>query len=145
VQRSPLASTSNVLMFPARSLKAELSDYAIPRLTLPTSRFGRPRQSIIYHLGVWLLRCLQRIKQQLTAALDSFEARYVAWRIRRSGKAILRALDELVILNTQSFPAPLDDLMQEITARQRHWNAATTDIQTRNVNPAAGPRVVSAN
>jgi len=103
---SPLIS-SNVLTFPVRSF--------------PARRFGPPRQSSVYRLGAWLFNRATLIKPRVTAALDGIEARYVAWRLRRSSKAVLHAFDDLIVLNTRAYPAQLDQLVQEIASRKQHW------------------------
>ena len=55
---------SNALTFPARSLPA-----------LPARRFGRPRQSSVYRLGVWLFNRAISIEPRASAALDAIKAR----------------------------------------------------------------------
>jgi hypothetical protein len=108
---------SNVLTFPARSFPA-----------LPARRFGRPRQSSVYRLGVWLFNQAISIKPRVTAALDASKARYVDWRLRRSSKAVLHAFDDLIILNARAYPTQLDELVQEIASRKQHWQLTTTHI-----------------
>jgi len=128
---SPLIS-SNVLTFPVRSFPA-----------LPARRFGRPRQSSVYRLGVWLFNQTLAIKPRVTAALDAVEARYVDWRLRRSSKAVLHAFDDLIVLNARTYPTQLDQLVQEIASRKQHWQFTTAHIHQRQGD--AEPSVVPAN
>jgi hypothetical protein len=121
---------SNILTFPARSFPAS-----------PARRFGRPRQSSVYRLGRWLLNRATSIKSRLTAALDSIEARYVDWRLRRSSKAVLHAFDDLIVLNARAYPAQLDQLVQEIASRKQHWQFTTIHQHPGD----AGPHVAPAN
>jgi hypothetical protein len=123
---------SNVLRFPARSVPA-----------LPGRRFGKPRQSAIYRLGVLLLNGTISIKGHATAALTAIEARYVDWRLRRSSKAVLHAFDNLIIRNARAYPAQLDELVQEIASRKQHWQFTTTHIHQRQAD--AEPSVAPAN
>ena len=128
---SPLIS-SNVLTFPARSFPG-----------LPGRRFGRPRQSSVYRLGVWLFDRAVSIKPQMIAAFDTIKARFVDWRLRRSSKAVLHAFDDLIVLNARAYPTQLDHLVQEIASRKQHWQFTTTHIHQRPGD--AGPHVASAN
>jgi hypothetical protein len=125
---------SNVVTFPTRSFPA-----------LPVRRFGRPRQSSVYRLGVWLFNRTSTIKPRVTAALDAIEARYVNWRLRRSSKAVLHAFDDLIILNARSYPKQLDELVQEIAARKQHWQLTTAHILNHRRQGDAGPSVAPAN
>ena len=126
---SPLIP-SNVLRLPARPFPA-----------LPARRFGRPRQSSVYRLGIWLFNRATSITQRLTAALDSIEARYADWRLRRSSKAVLHAFDDLIVLNARAYPAQLDQLVQEIASRKQHWQFTTIHQRPGD----AGPHVAPAN
>jgi hypothetical protein len=123
---------SNVLTFPARSFPA-----------LPVRRFGRPRQSSVYRLGVWLFNRAKSIEPRATAALDAIKARFADRRLRRSSKAVLHAFDDLIILNARSYPAQLDELVQEIASRKQHWQLTTAHIHQRHGD--AEPSVVPAN
>jgi hypothetical protein len=122
----------NVLTFPARSFPG-----------LPARRFGRPRQSSVYRLGVRLFDRAASIKPRLVAALDTIEARFADWRLRRSSKAILHAFDDLVVLNARAYPTQLDELVQEIASRKQHWQFTTTHIHQRQGD--AGPSIAPAN
>src|SRR5262245_8061393 len=130
MQTASPRNPSNVLTFPTRSFPA-----------LPARRFGRPRQSSIYRLGVWLFNRATSIKSRLTAALDAIEARYVDWRLRRSSKAVLHAFDDLIVLNARAYPTQLDRLVQEIAARKQYWQFTTTHIHQRqgDAQPSAAP------
>jgi hypothetical protein len=101
---------SKIPTFPIRSLPA-----------LPARRFGRPRQSSVYRLRVWLFNQAVSIRPRVTAALDTLGARFVDWRLRRSSKAVLHAFDDLIVLNARAYPAQLDQLVQEIASRKQHW------------------------
>jgi hypothetical protein len=122
----------NVLTFPARSFPG-----------LPARRFGRPRQSSVYRLGVRLFDRAASIKPRLVAALDTIEARFADWRLRRSSQAILHAFDDLVVLNARAYPTQLDELVQEIASRKQHWQFTTTHIHQRQGD--AGPSIAPAN
>jgi hypothetical protein len=128
---SPLIP-SNVLTFPNRSFPA-----------LPAQRFGRPRQSSVYRLGVWLFNRARSIKPRVTAALDTIKARFVDWRLRRCSKAVLHAFDDLIVLNARAYPTQLDQLVQEIASRKQHWQFTTAHIHQRQGD--AEPSVVPAN
>jgi hypothetical protein len=128
---SPLVP-SKILTFPARSFPA-----------LPGRSFGRPRQSSVYRLGVWLFNQTMSIKPAVTAALDAINARLVDWRLRRSSKAVLHAFDDLIVLNARAYPAQLDQLVQEIASRKQHWLFTTTHIHQRQDD--AEPSVAPAN
>ena len=124
--------SSNVVTFPIRSFPA-----------LPARRFGRPRQSSVYRLGLWLFNRTVSIKPRVTAALETIEARFVDWRLRRSSKAVLHAFDDLIVLNARAYPTQLDQLVQEIASRKQHWQFTTPHIHQRPGD--AGPRVAPAN
>jgi hypothetical protein len=126
---SPLIP-SNVLTFPTQAFAS-----------LPARRFGRPRQSSVYRLGVWLLNQAISIKPRMTVALDTIKARFVDWRLRRSSKAVLHAFDDLIILNARAYPTQLDQLVQEIASRKQHWQFTTTNIHQRQggAQPSAAP------
>src|SRR5262245_59454384 len=130
MQMASPTTRSNVLVFPARSLPA-----------LPARRFGRPRQSSVYRLGAWLFSRATSIKPRLTAALDTVEARYVDWRLRRSSKAVLHAFDNLIVRNARAYPTQLDHLVQEIASRKQYWQFTTTHIHQRegDAQPSAAP------
>ena len=49
-------------------------------------------------------------------------------QLRRSSQELLRALDNLIVLNARAYRDNLDVLLQEIETRRRHWQVATTDI-----------------
>jgi hypothetical protein len=123
---------SNVLTFPTRSFPV-----------LPARRFGRPRQSSVYRLGVWMFNRAISIEPRVTAALDALKARLVDWRLRRSSKAVLHAFDDLIILNARAYPTQLDELVQEIASRKQHWQFTTAHIHQRQGD--AEPSVVPAN
>jgi hypothetical protein len=125
---------SNVLMFPARPIAA-----------LPPRRFGRPRQSSVYRLGVWLFKRAASAKTRVTTALDAAKARSVDWRLRRSSKALLHAFDDLIVLDARAYPALLDDLVQEIAARKQHWQLTTAHIRNHRHQLDAIPSVAPAN
>jgi hypothetical protein len=122
----------NVLTFPARSFPA-----------LPARRFGRPRQSSVYRLGVWLFNRAISIEPGAAAALDAIKARVADWRLRRSSRAVLHAFDDLIILNARAYPTQLDELVQEIASRKQHWQFTTAHVHQRQGD--AGPSVVPAN
>jgi len=124
--------SSNVVTFPIRSFPA-----------LPARRFGRPRQSSVYRLGLWLFNRTVSIKPRVTAALETIEARFVDWRLRRSSKAVLHAFDDLIVLNARAYPTQLDQLVQEIASRKQHWQFTTPHIHQRPGD--AGPHVAPAN
>jgi hypothetical protein len=123
---------SNALTFPARSLPA-----------LPARRFGRPRQSSVYRLGVWLFNRAISIEPRASAALDAIKARFADWRLRRSSRAVLHAFDDLIILNARAYPTQLDELVQEIASRKQHWQVTTAHIHQRHGD--AEPSIVPAN
>jgi hypothetical protein len=123
---------SYILTFPARSFAA-----------LPARRFGRPRQSSVYRLGVWLFNRTISIEPRATAALDAIKARYVDRRLRRSSKAVLHAFDDLIVLNARTYPTQLDELVQEIAARKQQWQFTTAHIHQCQGN--AQPSVMPAN
>jgi hypothetical protein len=123
---------SNVLTFPGRSFPA-----------LPARRFGRPRQSSVYRLGVWLFSRSRLIEPRATAGLEAIKARIADWRLRRSSRAVLHAFDDLIILNARAYPTQLDELVQEIASRKQHWQFTTAHIHQHQSD--AGPRVVPAN
>jgi hypothetical protein len=123
---------SNVLTFPVRSFPA-----------LPVRRFGRPRQSSVYRLGVWLFNRALSIEPRTTGALDAIKARIADWRLRRSSKAVLHAFDDLIVLNARAYPTQLDELVQEIASRKQHWQFTTAHIHQRQGD--AEPSVVPAN
>jgi hypothetical protein len=125
---------SNVLTFPARSFPAR-----------PARGFGRPRQSSVYRLGVWLFKRATSIKPRATAMLDAIEARYVDWRLRRSSKAVLHAFDDLIIRDARAYPAQLDQLVQEIVSRKEHWQLTTAHIRNHQRQGNAAPNVAPAN
>jgi hypothetical protein len=124
--------SSSVVTFPIRSFPA-----------LPARRFGRPRQSSVYRLGLWLFNRTVSIKPRVTAALETIEARFVDWRLRRSSKAVLHAFDDLIVLNARAYPTQLDQLVQEIASRKQHWQFTTTHIHQRLGD--AQPHVAPAN
>src|SRR5262245_42224120 len=110
---------SNVLKFPVRS----------PSRIDSVRRFGRPRYSSLYLLGVRLFKQtisvpITMVKQFVVGARSHQAGR----RLRRSGETLLRALDDLIVLNARAYPGNLDVLLQEIETRKRHWQIATTDI-----------------
>jgi hypothetical protein len=108
---------SNVLSFPARSVRAA------PR------RFGRPRYSSLYLLGARLFnRTISVPITTITRLVVSVRSQHAGRRLRRSGEMLLRALDDLIVLNARACPGNVDALLQEIEARKRHWQIATTDI-----------------
>jgi hypothetical protein len=125
---------SNVVTFPTRSFPA-----------LPARRFGRPRQSSVYRLGVWLINRAISINGWVTTSFDTIEARYVDWRLRRSSKAVLHAFDDLIILNARAYPKQLDELVQEIAARKQHWQLTTAHICNHRHQLDAAPSVAPAN
>ena len=122
--------SSNVVTFPIRSFPA-----------LPARRFGRPRQSSVYRLGLWLFNRTVSIKPRVTAALETIEARFVDWRLRRSSKAVLHAFDDLIVLNARAYPTQLDQLVQEIASRKQHWQFTTPHNHQRqgDTQPSAAP------
>ena len=127
---SPLIP-SNVLTFPTQSL--------------PARRFGRPRQSSVYRLGVRLFNRAVSIRPRVTAALDTIEARFVDWRLRRSSKAVLHAFDDLIVLNARAYPTQLDQLVQEIASRKQHWQFTITHIDNHQGRADAQPSAAPAN
>ena len=110
---------------------------------LPIRRFGHPRQSSVYRLGVWLFNRTISIEPGATAALDAIKARVADWRLRRSSKAVLHAFDDLIILNARAYPTQLDELVQEIASRKQHWQFTTAHVHQRQGD--AQPSVVAAN
>jgi hypothetical protein len=121
---------SNVLTFPVRSFPA-----------LPARRFGRPRQSSVHRLGVWLFKRAISIEPRTTGSLDAIKARIADWRLRRSSKAVLHAFDDLIILNARAYPTQLDELVQEIASRKQHWQFTPAHIHQRqgDAQPSAVP------
>jgi len=106
-------SSSNVLTFPART----------PR------RFGRPRYSSLYLLGAWLFnRAIAMPITAVTQLVVGMRSRLAGRQLRRSSQELLRALDNLIVLNARAYRGNLDVLLQEIETRRRHWQIATTDI-----------------
>jgi hypothetical protein len=75
----------------------------------------------------------------VTAALNASEARYAAWRLRRSSKAVLRAFDDLIVLNARAYPAQLDQLVQEIASRKQHWQFTTIHQRQGGAEPGVAP------
>jgi hypothetical protein len=132
MQTTSLFIPSNVLTFSNRSFPA-----------LPARRFGQPRQSSVYRLGVWLFNRAISIKPRVTAALGTIEARFVDWRLRRSSKAVLHAFDDLIVLYARAYPTQLDQLVQEIASRKQHWQFTTTHIHQSPGD--AQPHVAPAN
>lgn len=121
-------ASSNVLSFLA-SARRHLDS---------TRRFGRPRYSSLYLLGVRLFKRATSVSitatvPQLVVAVRS---RYVGRRLRRSGETLLRALDDLIVLNARAYPGNLDVLLQEIETRKRHWQITTTDIHGSHAIPS---------
>ena len=112
-------SSSNVLKFPARTPS---------RIDL-TRRFGRPRYSSLYLLGARLFnRTILTPIAAVTRLVVGVRSQHAGRRLRRSGETLLRALDDLIVLNARAYPGNLDVLLQEIETRKRHWQIATTDI-----------------
>jgi hypothetical protein len=110
-------SGPNVLSFPTRSVRGA------PR------RFGRPRYSSLYLLGARLFdRAISVPITNVTQLAVSVRSHFAGRRLRRSGETLLRALDDLIVLNARAYPGNLDVLLQEIETRKRHWQIATTDI-----------------
>jgi hypothetical protein len=112
-------ASSNVLKFPVRS----------PSRIDSVRRFGRPRYSSLYLLGVRLFK--QTISVPITMVtrfVVGARSHQAGRRLRRSGETLLRALDDLIVLNARAYPGNLDVLLQEIETRKRHWQIATTDI-----------------
>ena len=134
MQMASPTTRSNVLVFPARSLPA-----------LPARRFGRPRQSSVYRLGVWLFNRAISVEPGATAALDAIKARVADWRLRRSSKAVLHAFDDLIILNARVYPTQLDELVQEIASRKQHWQFTTTRNRNHQHQGVAAPGAAPAN
>src|SRR5215470_1704466 len=134
MQTAILRNPSNVLTFSAQSFPAQ-----------PARRFGRPRQSSVYGLGVWLFNRAASIKPRLTAALDTIEARYADWRLRRSSKAVLHAFDDLIVLKARVYPTQLDRLVQEIASRKQHWQFTITHIDNHQRQGDAQPSAVPTN
>jgi hypothetical protein len=106
---------------------------------LPARRFGRPRQSSVYRLGVWLFNQAVSIRPRVTATLDTLGAHFVGWRLRRSSKAVLHAFDDLIVLNARAYPAQLDQLVQEIASRKQHWQFTTTHQRQDDAEPGVVP------
>jgi len=112
-------ASSNVLKFPARTPS---------RIDL-TRRFGRPRYSSLYLLGARLFnRTILTPIAAVTRLVVGVRSQHAGRRLRRSGETLLRALDDLIVLNARAYPGNLDVLLQEIETRKRHWQIATTDI-----------------
>jgi hypothetical protein len=112
-------ASSNVLKFPART----------PGRIDPARRFGRPRYSSLYLLGVRLFH--QTISVPITTVtrlVVDVRSRFAGRRLHRSSQELLRALDDLIVLNARAYPGNLDVVLQEIETRKRHWQVATTDI-----------------
>jgi hypothetical protein len=105
---------SNVLKFPDRN----------------RPRFRRRRYSSLYLLGARLFKQTLSVPiATVTHFVLNMRAHHAGRRLRRSGETLLRALDDLIVLNTRAYPGNLDVVLQEIEARKRHWQIATTDIQ----------------
>ena|SRR5262245_40914075 len=113
-------SSSNVLKFPARASRR------IDR------RFGRPRYSSLYLLGARLFHLAISVPiTTVTRLAVSARSHHAGRRLRRSSEMLLRALDDLIVLNARTYPGNVDVLLQEIEARRRHWQVATTNIHDR--------------
>ena len=104
---------SNVLRFPDRN-----------------HRRCRRRYSSLYLLGARLFKQTLSVPiATVTHFVLNMRAHHAGRRLRRSGETLLRALDDLIVLNTRAYLGNLDVVLQEIEARKRHWQIATTDIQ----------------
>jgi hypothetical protein len=110
--------SSNVLKFPART----------PRIDA-VRRFGRPRYSSLYLLGVRLFHQTISVPiTTITRLVVDVRSHFAGRRLHRSSQELLRALDDLIVLNARAYPGKLDVVLQEIETRKRHWQVATTDI-----------------
>ena len=67
----------------------------------------------------------------VTRLVVSIRSRHAGRGLRRSSQTLLRALDDLIVLNTRAYPGNLDVVLEKIDARKRHWQVATTDIHGR--------------
>jgi len=113
-------ASSNVLRFPARS----------PSRIDSVRRFGRPRYSSLYLLGARLFnRAIAVPITTVTRLVVDVRSHLAGRQLRRSSRELLRALDNLIVLNARAYRDNLDVLLQEIETRRRHWQVATTDIQ----------------
>jgi hypothetical protein len=111
---------SNVLRFPAGARHQRDS----------TRRFCRRRYSSLYLLGARLFnQALSAPIATIMRFVVNIRSHDAGRRFRRSSQTLLRALDDLIVLNTRAYPGNLDVVLQEIEARRRHWQIATIDIQ----------------
>ena len=111
---------SNILKFPAGACRHRES----------TRRFGRPRYSSLYLLGARLFNLTLSVPiATVTRFVVNMRSHHAGRRLRRSSQTLLRALDDLIVLNTRAYPGNLDVVLQEIEARKRHWQTAATTIQ----------------
>src|SRR5262245_30649633 len=105
---------SNVLSFPNRNHR----------------RFGRPRYSSLYLLGTRLFnRAISvPIVATITRLVVGVRTHHAGRRLNNSSRALLCALDDLIVLKAGAYHGNLDLLLREIEARRRHWQVAMTDI-----------------